>query len=396
MNANTRQLQPTVILQLNSTQLPETRSDVLARTAKEEIDRTRLTLYPGEPNELQVRVENTGKQLLNLTFYLRFENSQPQAWFRGWSWGKLPYPRAFCLKRRSIGFWLSLILKESALAITPLAALLWIQNSTCEKEIDIAANSQQFIGLHFTLPDNFFEADDIISSESPTLAIAHSVILEVYWGDRQNGTLVGYRPFQIQIRPRSTYIHFLPALYRQVDFFERFLKIMEEAFDPALQTSDCLWAYLDPLTAPEALLPFLAHWVGWKLDPRLEMRVQRHLIRNAVPLYRWRGTQVGLRLYLLLVTGLPPDDESIRIHADLNSGFVLGKTRLGRTQVSNSPQLGGGSAYHFQVRLRPDADSPPIDEPILHEIIQDYKPAFSTYELAIEPRAKKKGEAFGG
>ena len=45
--------------------------------------------------------------------------------------------------------------------------------------------------------------------------------------------------------------------------------------------------------------------------------------------------------------------------------------------------LGGGKIYHFTVRLRTD-ESHQLDEELIREIIERYKPAFSTYELSID------------
>ncbi|WP_281062761.1 phage tail protein [Limnoraphis robusta] len=176
---------------------------------------------------------------------------------------------------------------------------------------------------------------------------------------------------------------FLPVIYSETDFLSRFLKILEETYDPAIQTTDNLWAYLDPLTAPKALLPFLAQWVGWKMDSRWPLDIQRRLIRNAIVLYRWHGTRKGLRFYLHLFTGLPLDEDlpeaekHINIWEDFNRGFVLGATHINQDSM-----LGGGRAYHFIVRLRVDFPNQ-IDEPLVREIIEQYKPAFCTYELNI-------------
>jgi phage tail-like protein len=70
----------------------------------------------------------------------------------------------------------------------------------------------------------------------------------------------------LHVRPDSRYLKFLPTVYREVDLIGRLLKVFEQSLDPAIQTLEMLWAYLDPLTAPEALLPFLAYWVGWPSD----------------------------------------------------------------------------------------------------------------------------------
>jgi Phage tail protein (Tail_P2_I) len=132
------------------------------------------------------------------------------------------------------------------------------------------------------------------------------------------------------------------------------------------------------------LLPFLAYWVGWEFDYSWELPQQRRLIRRAVELYRWRGTRKGLRLYLHLYTGLPLDedisnenDKHISITEPFGHGFILNDAELGNAV------LGGGRAYHFIVRLRPDSPNT-IHEALIRRIIEQEKPAFCTYELSIE------------
>lgn len=115
--------------------------------------------------------------------------------------------------------------------------------------------------------------------------------------------------FDLYIRPYTAYMEFLPILYREVDFIGRFMKIFEQAFQPIVDSYNVMWANLDPLTAPQALLPFMAHWVAWQVDSVWDLQQQRRLIRRAVELYRWRGTRKGLRLYLHLYTGLPLDED---------------------------------------------------------------------------------------
>lgn len=199
------------------------------------------------------------------------------------------------------------------------------------------------------------------------------------------GRHIETRRFHLYLRPRSLYLDFLPDLYRDVDFVGRFLKVFEQTFEPTVHTLDTLWAYLDPLTAPSSLLPFLAHWVGWAFDAPIHPQRQRILIRHALQIYRWRGTRRGLRFYLHLATGLPLDEhlltesaKHIGIHETFSQGFVLGAARL-----TQDATLGGSQPYHFSVCLRPEADYP-IDEPIVRRIIEQEKPAFCTYDLVID------------
>jgi phage tail-like protein len=246
--------------------------------------------------------------------------------------------------------------------------------------------------LYFQIPADWFEADRSAMSAQNTRA--HNIDrvgrlcvtwIEVETGRRQ----IEWADFRLGIRPRSLYLNFLPAIYQEVDFVGRFLKIFEESFEPAVQTLDSLWAYLDPLTAPETLLPFLAHWVAWEPNLYLSPDRQRHLIRNAIEIYRWRGTKHGLRFYLHLATGLPIDEDlpeaekHISILESFGRGLVLGSAELGTNAL-----IGGGKAFHFKVRLTVPPPAPKsnyyVDEQLVRQVIEQEKPAFCTYDLQID------------
>ena len=171
-----------------------------------------------------------------------------------------------------------------------------------------------------------------------------------------------------------------------MDFIGRLLKIFEQSFEPTVNTLQSLWAYLDPLTAPEALLPFLAQWVGWHNEVTWSVAQQRSLIRRAMEIYRWRGTKRGLQLYLHLYTGLPltdptrsPQQQPIQVNSAIQHGFILGESDLGPTAI-----LGGGRPFHFNVTLRPNAGQF-LDETLVRSIIDQEKPAVCTYDLEIAP-----------
>ncbi|MBE9060432.1 hypothetical protein IQ256_05440 [cf. Phormidesmis sp. LEGE 11477] len=223
-------------------------------------------------------------------------------------------------------------------------------------------------------------------------------------------TLMATQSFTLHVRPSSRYLDFLPDVYSEIDFIGRLLKIFEQSFDPSVQTLSTLWAYLDPLSAPEAMLPFLAQWVGWPTETAWGVDQQRKLIRRAVEIYRWRGTRKGLMLYLHLYTGLgqPPtalsttqtadflETESITqegytqedqiqeqetlgeisIEENFSRGFLIGAARLGQNAI-----IGGGQPFHFTVRLKTPY---PLDQPLIHAIIAQEKPAFCTYDLIVE------------
>lgn len=295
-----------------------------------------LLLVPGEPSEMLVKLENGGDRTLELELVLT--GNFPQEWCRLGTEGHQLLP-----------------------------------------------GERQEAWLYFQIPADFFEAPQALHS-GEVLKLDYYGRLEVYAaypGTTQQ--LTASAEFNLYIRPHSLYLDYLPQIYRDVDFVGRFLKIFEEAFEPDVQTLANLWSYLDPLTAPKEMLPFLAHWVGWQIQPYLTLERQRHLIRNAIKIYRWRGTRRGLRLHLHLATNLPLDEhlpneehKHIGIFESFSRGFVLGETHLGQDAT-----LGGGRPFHFSVRLRLNPNYQ-INEPLVRTVIEQEKPAFCTYDLHLE------------
>lgn len=295
-----------------------------------------VVVYPREPSEIVLQLENLGSR--NLRLNVQIEGNFPPDWYR-------------------IGM----------------------------EGYDLAPRSRMDVALYFQIPGDFFENQGSLPP-GQSLVLDYNCRLLVYHVEESGGRLlIETAGLNLYIRPRSLYLDFLPSLYREVDFIGRFLKIFEQTFEPAVQTLDNLWAYLDPITAPQSMLPFLAYWVAWPMDSRWTVERQRYLIRSAVELYRWRGTRRGLRLYIHLYTNLNLDEhlpseanKHIGIEEISGQGFVLGDTRIGQDAM-----IGGGRPYHFIVRLRPDYPDQ-VDEQLVRQIIDQEKPAFCTYELYIE------------
>ena len=296
---------------------------------------TKLRLQPGEFSELVVRLKNHSTEPLQLRFAVT--GDIPPHWWQ-----------------------------------------LRTEGST------LPGHHQMEAVVYFAIAADFFERP--LSPDQLPLRQDYTGQLTVTARNPRGDSQEQVRPFQLLVRPPSRYLDFLPDIYRNVDFVGRFLKIFETAFEPTTDILDHQWAYLDPLTAPQAMLPFLAHWVGWSFQGPLSLAQQRALIRYAMEIYRWRGTRRGLRFYLHLASGLPLDDhlpnearKSIGIHENFSHGHVLGQTVLGQSTI-----LSGNIPYHFNVQLRPPADYP-LDETLLRSIIEQEKPAFCTYNLSIAP-----------
>jgi len=317
------------ILSMHPSETIEGKPSMVVGNVTEEIAVDTLVLHPNERREIVVSLTNSGDRTLQ--WEISVSGTHPESWFLGW--------------------------EAASQEVAPYTA------------IDVP--------LWFRVPEDFLESQTALSQAQPTLHLNYQTEVTVYQISSTGQRAIAYKSLTIQVRPQTFYLDFLPDFYREMDFLRRLLSIFEQTFDPYIQTIDTLWAYLDPLTAPQALLPFLAHWVAWELDPDLDLDLQRHLIRNALELYRWHGTRKGLCFYLSLYTGL--DEDQIQIDEGFSGGFAFGDCAFGQDAM-----LGGGRPYHFVVHLHSENSQRPINEALVRRIIEREKPPFCTYDLTID------------
>ena len=173
---------------------------------------------------------------------------------------------------------------------------------------------------------------------------------------------------------KSSYLDYLPALYRDDEFMGQFLLIFESIIKPIKDTVDNLPLYFDPLMIPEPLLPWLASWLDLALDLTWPIERRRELVKSAAELYRWRGTKRGLAEYLRIYTGRIPEI------SEYIPGMRLGQeTKLGiNTQLGSS-----GAGHHFTVYLELDGGNE-INIDTVKSIIEAQKPAHTIYTLQIK------------
>lgn len=77
----------------------------------------------------------------------------------------------------------------------------------------------------------------------------------------------------------------LPAVYLEQDFLQRFLAALDDVLAPVLLTIDNLPAHLDPRSAPDDFLAWLAQWVAVEPYEDSAPDRQRAAVRG-----RWPGT----------------------------------------------------------------------------------------------------------
>jgi len=185
---------------------------------------------------------------------------------------------------------------------------------------------------------------------------------------------------QVSIKPQSSYLEYLPALFRDDEFMGQFLLIFESIMKPIEGTVDNIPLYLDALMTSEPLLPWLASWVDLTLDPAWPEDRRRELVKSAAELYRWRGTRRGLTEYLRIYTGSIPEI----------SEYIPGMRLDHETELGVNTRLGSsGTGHHFTVILELD-DRSYIDVNTIKAIIEAQKPAHTVYTLQIRRNGQRK------
>lgn len=206
----------------------------------------------------------------------------------------------------------------------------------------------------------------------------------------------------------SQYLRFLPEILRggEESFVDLYLRVFEALLSgrddtaghdvPALErTIASLPALFDPgLTPTEPEVPgsppgsalvspfldFLARWVALTFDQNWSIDKRREWLRQIVPLYKRRGTRVGLNAYLAMFIGNQAFVE------ELPGGFIVGSKPNATLGVNSF--IAGAPAYFFRVRVNYGFLPDPFDITTWKNlrrgtaaIVDQEKPAHTYYTL---------------
>ncbi len=157
-------------------------------------------------------------------------------------------------------------------------------------------------------------------------------------------------------------------------FFERYLLGFEDFIRPLQNTLNKLDSLFGPYSTPSEFLLWLGTWVCLPLDENWSEMQRRRLIKEAVELWRWRGTKRGLSRYIEIYCGVTPEINDTPVQ-----GMRLGPdTKMGLPDT----KLGDVPGHTFVVSIAvPDPEK--INEQIVHDIIAWEKPAHTAYSLRI-------------
>jgi phage tail-like protein len=167
---------------------------------------------------------------------------------------------------------------------------------------------------------------------------------------------------------------YLPSLYQEDDFAQRFLSAFDAALAPIFSTLDNLTAYMDPWLAPEDFLDWLGSWFGLVLDEAWSVERRRALVANAFEFYRMRGTSRGLKAHVEVFTG--------------GTVEVIDTGGLATSTTAGAPFPG---SPNFAVLVRIQVDDPTAVNMVrLEALVAAAKPAHLTHKIQVVKRAVVK------
>ncbi len=195
----------------------------------------------------------------------------------------------------------------------------------------------------------------------------------------------------------------LPAVFTEFDeasFLHRYLAL----FDGMLHDLDRRAAHrellVDPASAPEEALDWLASFIGLLLDERWPVEDRRLLIAEAAWLYRYRGTEAALRRYLTIYLHSEPVIlEHFRLRGVggpllRDDGQPSPGTGFGRSVLGYGMRVGGQTdagvsdraaeafathAHRFSVLIARSLNSEQLA--VVRHVLDRERPAHTAYEI---------------
>ncbi len=162
----------------------------------------------------------------------------------------------------------------------------------------------------------------------------------------------------------------LPGVLQEDDFLVRLATGLDDVLAPAVSVVDCLEAYLDPRTAPDDFLAWLADWVGAPLDAHWTQEQRRSLVLGAAALHRLRGTTDGVRAMVALAT-----------HGEVEVVEYAGVTWS--TSPTEDPHLDQPGELVIRIAV----DHPESLRPAaLEELVLAVKPAHLPHRIEVKQR----------
>jgi phage tail-like protein len=178
-------------------------------------------------------------------------------------------------------------------------------------------------------------------------------------------------------------IRHLPSNYQSNEFLKGFLMVFQHIMNDTTITLDNMHEYFRPMESPVNFLPVLADWLGIHPDTLGGEDEIRRFLQYAIPLYRYRGTALGLRAHLAIVSGVVPE---IIEGAIPYSAMLIGENTEAEANIMNSEDEKNSFTIHFPV-LRSKFSDTLIRR--LSLIVQREKPIHTKAYISFEAVKKR-------
>ena len=162
----------------------------------------------------------------------------------------------------------------------------------------------------------------------------------------------------------------MPSVYRGDPLAQQLGAAFDDVLAPIFGTLDCLPAYLDPKTAPEDMLDWLAGWIGLTIGGHETATRKRELITAGASILPWRGTVRSV--HEAVVAAFNRETEVIEAGAATCS-----------TEPDSEP--GGQPVPTLVVRVFTD-DADDIDRRSLDAVVEAAKPAHIPHRVEVITR----------
>jgi phage tail-like protein len=223
--------------------------------------------------------------------------------------------------------------------------------------------------------------------------------------------------------PGRTLMDNLPAIYQRAEaqpgsFLRGLVGVLEATTQGLDARIAAMGSRIDPSSAPEPWLDFVARWLGLPWDDAFTLEQKKAILRRAPELAKGRGTRAGLEALLDSVTGGPPRRFRVT-DATADFGFAVaggalpailgGRTRwsaeldsrtiLGYTRLPCPGQRDDGAwqlAGKIRIEVAATAEERKAWEPWLLALIAEMVPLTARLDLRWVGAHALRGDRLGG
>lgn len=195
----------------------------------------------------------------------------------------------------------------------------------------------------------------------------------------------GHKRPRIKLKAASPNpIRHLPSNYQANDFLRGFLMIFQHIMNDTALTLDTMHEYFRPMESPLTFLPTLADWLGIELDNLGSEDEVRRFLQYAIPLYRYRGTALGLKALLAIVTKMVPE---IREQVNPYRSMLIHDKAEVDVNLFEADKGGNCFTIYF------DKERTYFDDALIRRIssiVQQEKPVYTKAFIAFKEAEKQK------